>query len=352
MNKIMIRVLRIVILVEVAILLLYGTYAWFSDKANPTITQEDMKVTSAEGLVIKLSPDSEARTTVGLNEILSDFDSFALKQMSSADGINFYTIDFGAGLAHSAPEFVNIPVMDNGLMDQDEYGVIDYNFYLATEDQAKHVYLHKDTNFDGIASDAIRLAITVDDGTDKKVYIFGNTRENAIDGYTTKAVISTGKFSYGNITDDFVSNQLVYAYEDYNGGRGDDDNAPVDLTKILFTIEANSSKNVNVKVWLEGGDVDCDTTISDTLIDALIKFGSANVLRDAPVVSANNSSRTITGLTTEMEYAYTNTSETIWTSGSIPSRITRNSWRRWAPPVWSACSMSLTWAIPSTASSE
>ena len=314
MNKLIRRILSIIVLLNISVIFLYGTYAWFSDKTNPMITQEDMKVTSAEGLVIKLNPDSEARTVVGLNEILSDYDAFALKQMSSADGINFYTIDFGAGLAHSAPQFVNVPVQDNGLINQDEHGIIDYNFYLATEDQAKHVYLHRDTLFDGIASDSIRLAITITEGNEKKVYIFGDTRENAIDGYTTEAVIQTGIFSYNNIDPSFVSDQLVYAYEDYNGGRGTDDNDPIDLTKVLFTMEANSTKLVNVKIWLEGGDIDCDTTISDTLVDALIKFGSANVLRDAPIVSANNSSRTITGLTTEMEYAYTNDSTTVWTS--------------------------------------
>lgn len=314
MNRKITRIFSTIVLINVSIMFLYGTYAWFSDKVNPTITQDNMQVTSAEGLVIKLSPDSEARTIVGLNEILSDFEAFSLKQISSADGIHFYTIDFGAGLAHSAPEFITVPIQENGLIDQEKYGIIDYNFYLATEDQAKHVYLHKDTIFDGIASNSIRLAITVEDASEKKVYIFGDTRENAIDGYTTEAIITPGKFSYGNIADEFISEQVVYAYEDYDGGRGDDDNAPIDLTKVLFTIEANSSKIVNVKIWLEGGDVDCDTTISDTMIDALIKFGSANVLRDAPVLSANNSSRTITGLTIDMEYAYTNTSETIWTS--------------------------------------
>lgn len=314
MNKLIIRFLRIIILLNIAVIFLYSTYAWFSDKTNPIITQDDMKVTSAEGLVIKLSPDSEARTVVGLNEILSDYDEFALKQMSSADGINFYTIDFGAGLAHSAPQFVQVPVQDNGLINQDEYGIIDYNFYLATEDQAKHVYLHRDTTFDGLASNAIRLAFTFVDGNEKKVYIFGDTAENTIDGYTTEAIIQTGTFSYSNIADEFISEQLVYAYTDYDGGRSEDDNDPIDLTKTLFTMEANSTKMVNVKIWLEGGDVDCDTSISDTLIDALIKFGSANVLRDAPIVSANNSSRTIRGLTTDMEYAYTNDSDTVWTS--------------------------------------
>lgn len=319
MDKLIVRILRVIILLNIAIIFLYGTYAWFSDKTNPTITQNDMKVTSAEGLVIKLSPDSEARTVVGLNEILSSFDTFSLKQMSSADGINFYTIDFGAGLAHSAPQFVNIPKQSNGLINQDEYGLIDYNFYLATEDQAKHVYLHKDTIFEGLADEAIRLAITINVGNEQRVYVFGKTRENSIDGYTTKAVIKEGKFSYNNIDSSFTSNQLVYAYEDFDGGRGLDDNDPIDLTKVLFTIEANSSMMVNVKIWLEGGDIDCEPSISDTMINTVIKFGSANVLRDAPILSANNSSRTITGLTTEMEYASTNDASTIWTDVVNPS---------------------------------
>lgn len=314
MKKTITRILSITILLQISIITLYSTYAWFSDKTNPTINQNDMKVTSAEGLVIKLSPDSEARTQVSLNEILSDFDVFSLKQMSSADGINFYTIDFGAGLAHSAPQFVKVPVQSNGLINMDENGIIDYDFYLETEDQAKHIYLHKDTSFNGLASNSIRLAVTVTEGSEKTVYIFGDTRENAIDGYTTKAIVTTGRFSYNNIDPSFTSNQNVYAYEDYNGGRANDDNDPIDLTKVLFTMEANSMKTVNIKIWLEGGDEDCDTTLSDTMVDALIKFGSANVLRDAPILSANNSNRTITGLTTEMEYALTNTSTTIWTS--------------------------------------
>jgi len=319
MKKMIMRILGLLILVQIAIICLYSTYAWFSDKTNPTINQNDMKVTSAEGLVIKLSEDSEARTSVGLNEILSDFETFALKQMSSADGVNFYTIDFGAGLAHSAPQFVKIPVQSNGLINMDENGIIDYDFYLETEEQAKHIYLHKDTNFDGIASNSVRLALTITEGTEKTIYIFGDTRENSIDGFTTEAIVSTGKFSYNNIDPSFTSNQIVYAYEDYNGGRALDDNDPIDLTKVLFTMEANTMKSINVKIWLEGGDVDCDTTLSDTMLDALIKFGSANVLRDAPILSANNSTRTITGLTTEMEYASTNNSTTIWTSVTNPN---------------------------------
>lgn len=174
--------------------------------------------------------------------------------------------------------------------------------------------MHKDTSFTGIASNSVRLAITVTEGNEKSIHIFGDTPENSIDGFTTKAIIKTGTFTYNNIDSSFIANQTVYAYEDYDGGRTEDDNDPIDLTKVLFTMDAGTMKAVNVKIWLEGGDEDCDTSLSDSSLNTIIKFGSANVLRDAPVLSANNSNRTITGLTTEMEYAYTNTSSTIWTS--------------------------------------
>ena len=151
------------------------------------------------------------------------------------------------------------------------------------------------------------------------IFLGGFGVHNFYLGYTTKAIIKKGKFSYNNIDASFTANQTVYAYEDYNGGRGNDDNDPIDLTKILFTMEANSTRTINVKIWLEGGDEDCDTTLANTMVNALIKFGSANVLRDAPILTANNSSRTITGLTTEMEYAYTNTETTIWNSVTNPS---------------------------------
>ena len=88
--------------------------------------------------------------------------------------------------------------------------------------------------------------------------------------------------------------------------------SPIDLSKILLTLDANSSIKINVKVWLEGGDPSCNNTISSTLIDMLLKFGSANVLLDAPNLSANNTKLVINGLTTDMEYSYTNDNLSTW----------------------------------------
>lgn len=307
-------VINIITGIQIIVLLLLVSYGWFSDKSNPSISETNIQVSSAEGLVIKLAPDSEARTSINLSELLSDFDTFELKQMSSANGKDFYTIDFGAGLSNNLPKYVKISEDSvTGTINMESYGCIDYNFYLQTEDFAKHVYFHKDSYITGPAANSIRVAITVED--DDFVKIFGTEPENGVtDDFTTNAVISEGEFEYTNQNNSFVSNQEVHTFTEYNGGRGESDNTSIDLSKALFTIPANKAVKVNVKIWLEGGDSDCDNDIADTAIDTLIRFGSANVLRDAPNVYANNSLRTITNLTTDMEYSLTNDENSTWTT--------------------------------------
>ncbi len=309
----------IITILELVVLGVVASYAWFSDKNSPSISQEQLKVTSAEGLVIKLTEDSSARSNVGLNEIINDYDAFNLKQMSSADGINFYTIDFGAGLAHNLPRFVKIPTDRNNRLPMEEYGCIDYDFFLQTENMPKHVYFHKDSYIAGEASTAVRIEITVTDSLNDIMYIFGTTKEG-ITGfpYTTKAVIKEGEFIYNNIAAEYTDNQRVHTFDEFNGGRGLSDDTSIDLDRILFTIPANTATKVNLKVWLEGGDNECTNTLADTASDILVKFGSANVLPAAPIVSANNSFLTINGLDTTMEYSYTNLASDGWIEVTDP----------------------------------
>ena len=302
-------------ILEICILLSVSSYAWFSDKSSPSINQNNIKVTSSEGLVIKLTPDSDGRTEVDLNEIIGDMDNFELKQMSTTDTTDYYTIDFGEGLTTSNPKFILIPKEDNDHYNSDKWGIIDFDFFLQTEDLAKHIYLHKDTSFTGIASNAIRMAITYSIDGISETLIFGDIKEDGKEfPYTTKAIVKTGEFIYNDIDDTFTDNQNVRLVSEKNGGRQNSDDDPIDLTKVLLTLDANSMTKLNIKVWLEGGDVDCDNTLASTFIDMIVKFGSANVLLDAPNLVANNTLQTITGLTTEMEYAFTNDNATIWTS--------------------------------------
>lgn len=314
-------ILQILIILGLVSLLVATSFAWFADKANPSISETQIKVTTADGLVIKLSPDSTGRTTVSLNQLFTDFNEFQLKQVSSADGASFYKIDFGQGLALQNPSFVLLDTSPEE-MNMIEYGFINYDFYLATEEYAKHVYMHNETGFSGIASNAMRISITMTDSNEHLLcnFIFGTTAENGIyDPQTTHAITSAGTFEYGSIPSSMYGTQIVRTFAEKNGGRGTSDDAPIDLNKILATIPAQTTVKMNIKIWLEGGDVDCTNSIASSLLDVMLKFGSANVLLTAPTLSANRATNTITGLTTDMEWATTNTGTTIWTPVTNPN---------------------------------
>ena len=143
--------------------------------------------------------------------------------------------------------------------------------------------------------------------------IFRKTDENGIsDAYTTNAIIKAGSFKFGNISSDFYTTQLVRLFSERNGGRGSDDNASIDTDKILFTIPANTRVPINLKIWLEGGDIDCTNALASTYLNVLFKFGSANELLPAPTLTLNNNG-SIKGLDTTMEWSYTNDENSVWT---------------------------------------
>src|SRR5574344_1790883 len=182
-------------------------------------------------------------------------------------------------------------------------------------DKLPHVYIHKDTSITGAAYDALRVAITYPvSTTTNSTIIFGKTAENGItDPYTTKAIITEGAFTYGNIPSNYYTNQLVRTFDNKNGGRATSDTTIIDTNKILFTIPANTRMLVNLKIWLEGGDTECTNSIASTYLDVLFEYGCANELSAAPDVSGVSSNHTITGLTTAMEWSTVNDNSATWT---------------------------------------
>lgn len=313
---------RIILIIQIILILIVFSYAWFSDKSNPSIEASQMQISAAEGLVIILDEDSSFRTTVDLATILSDTEYFLLKQVSSIDGINYFRVDYGQGLTKQDPAYVSIPYQASGAIDMNTYGMIDYDFFLQTADIDKYVYLHKDTGFTGTGEDALRFNITFHLQSGSTSFMFGNTKEDGSPSYPylTKAVYNSGVFTYGTNPSSLVGNQNVYVYSDKDGGRSLSDDVTPDINKMLIMIPKDTRLRVNIKIWLEGGDPECVAQIGGNTVQGMIKLGSVDVRNPAPNVTAG-SGGTITGLTTAMEYyAGTDLLNAVWTSVSNPNQ--------------------------------
>lgn len=309
------KILAVITIAQIIILLTVSSYAWFAERINPSIEESSIQVAAADGLLIKLAPDSETRLVASLNEIFSDYSLFELNQVSSANAVDFFKVDFGEGLSQGDPYFVAVPFEEDGTLNMIEHGFISYDFYLQAEQYAKHVYIHRDTFISGPGSNALRIAITI--GED--IYIFGNRPENGIsDPYVTEAVIQDGQFDFADIDPSFVTNQRVYGFDEKGGGRELSDDDPLDEGKTLVIVPAEEHVVINVKIWLEGGDPDCTNTIASTLLDVMLMFGSANVLPAAPNVHANNTNMTIVNLTTDMEYSMIAEPSAVWIDVTDP----------------------------------
>ena len=120
-------IFKIVFLMGLTVAFVATSYSWFAEKSNPSISESQIKVAAAEGLVIKLQADSAGRTNVNLNTIISDFEEFELKQVSSASALDFYTIDFGEGLTMSNPKYVLLPPVNNSDEQMVANGYVDYD---------------------------------------------------------------------------------------------------------------------------------------------------------------------------------------------------------------------------------
>ena len=61
---------------------------------------------------------------------------------------------------------------------------------------------------------------------------------------------------------------------DYNGYDDVNGNKVQNHAKCLFSISNTEMKSVNIRIWLEGEDLYCTESISDSKIDLMIKFAA------------------------------------------------------------------------------
>lgn len=280
----------------IIILLIVFSYSWVARNWTPSLSEDQISIASTGALLIGLSDDS-TYNSVSLNQIVG-VDSFTFKQVSSVDGKTFHTVNFVPALQNKPPVFTDDDVKGR---------YIDVNFYLKSQvsndnalNKSKYVFIHPDTEIVDTEtgqeiSKAIRMAITIDGVNNNNPFILGRTDDgiNTID-YTTWAAKSDAqdKPLYVDYPTNLAYNpdatalQTVYSLHYFNGGRTtyDNDDNPeddydftIDTSRVLLTIAPGEIRQVNLRIWLEGGDEHCIDGIAGKSFSIVLKFDSVEI---------------------------------------------------------------------------
>lgn len=263
------------------ILLVATSYAWISRTWTPSITADKMEISTAGALVISLvsdadyNADPQSFNTIKLNDLLdknSDFVNF--KQVSSSDGKVFHAVDFSPLLNKKSPTFTSENVKGR---------YIDVTFYLKIQaaPNQKDIYLHPDSIISDIkngsgASDAMRIAITINDGT---TYILHSNKTVEYKDIYAAQVNANGKNLYAKVDaagNPVSQNNTIYNLDAVEQVRSRSIQYFIN-NPLVRVSNADSTTKVNLKIWLEGGDENCVQSIAGEAIKLLLKFEAKDV---------------------------------------------------------------------------
>lgn len=291
-------------IIWILVMLGVTSYSWISRTWTPSITEDQISISTTGALVISLVSDDEYNAnsakynTVNLNTLLGDdtfVDNFSFKQVSSVDGKTFHTVDFSPLLVGKSPVFTNENVKER---------YIDITFYLQIQESgdsslqySKYIFIHPDTQISDVnsgsnASKAIRIALTINDG-DPIILCNAGSRTTIkstqaaytdANGKTVYKVDSNGAAVNDNngkpiYNTDAVGTVTARDLHYYNGGRtsGTGYNFTVNPELMLVEVGSGSTTKINVKVWLEGGDENCVEQIAGEAIKLVLKFDSIDI---------------------------------------------------------------------------
>jgi len=301
--------------------LTYVSYSWIKREWTPNIKQEGIKIVAGDSLTFifedengsNVEIDSQGKT---VNELLGMTD-FTLKSVSnfSGESNDFFRLQYSTkGEKYALFDHLSrIEDAGNYIDDDVAYremgkanGYIEMKFTVQVPETAsasvvKGIFLHEDsllanganTNLDSLGGVnpilALRMSVTV--------------HEYYPEGYTVrdKTVIFAADERAG-VLHEAVTNELTQGdkyladggtmYTWINGVPTDERNAELiktgdNLLKLsermpasgtpLFTMTGGESKEITVRIWLEGEDPDCLNAISGQEIDLMLKFCARTV---------------------------------------------------------------------------
>lgn len=307
------RALSAILAVWLCIMLVAFTYTWVSRNWTPSIKSDEINIASSGALVISILSDTSAvHEAVSLNDVvgISVDDSFTFKQVSSQDGVNFFWKDFSPTVNGEDPAvFYKI-----GSTDLHRKDYIDTRFCLKLDDslqESKYIFIHPETVINYIKENiddpdlkrAIRISLTYEKDivtenstqTITETIILADLEDNnsVVNAYDNSSVNSAYMAVMNDADgktereDSALGYQVVYGLQYFNCGRISFDaedpfnesnyNFKRDESRALFTLNPGEQKWINLRIWLEGQDVNCVEAIAGKTFNMVLKFDSAFV---------------------------------------------------------------------------
>ena len=282
------RIVRPMAIALVLIILLsYATYAWLKRDWSPEILQSDMRIIAGSGLTFQFE-DGDNIDSANINDLLG-LETIELKSVSSCSGKSedFFALEYGlAGdVLKKLDPAKHLDAKEIAALKNEEgkytllgkkYGYVDLTFtvsadvnnmseqsvYLGNSSKIAIKEVHEDSTHNPLY--AMRVSITVDGDT--HVFL------PSADGISPVRENHTG---------------IINSYDDGKGYTADGI-SPEDAQKqsteaeifnsffkdktALFKIAPGEQKKVNVCIWLEGVDEDCQDDVAGSALDLLIEF--------------------------------------------------------------------------------
>ena len=303
------RGLSIFLAVWLCVMLVAFTYTWVSRNWTPSIQMDDVNVQSSGALVISLLGDhTDANSKVILNDVvgLGVNKSFTFRQVSSQDGINFFWKDFTPTVDGVSPAILKKIDTNNNDPHMNDY--VDVRFCLkldGTLEEPKYVFIHPDSfiKYDNLNQSAdlekaIRISLTYEKTkeSDAGVIIEENTvilanlgSEEANKGVLTTEYTGVMVDANGKMDNDptSVGYQTVYGLQYFDCGRPvfdfSDPNGDGNYyfttngERALFKLAPGELIWIDMRIWLEGEDLNCNESIAGESFDLFLKFDSVFV---------------------------------------------------------------------------
>ncbi len=311
------KAIRPIVMIAIMIVIFtYASYSWIRREWTPYIEQEKIMITTGGSLMFQFGEENTSGKTI--NDILgasfNDFKFHPVSNITGETGDFFTVVTQGAEgeeyYQHLDPnDYTTATIMGNA------NGYLEFDFTLyAPEDETnnlRYVYLEeayirdsKENESDPESKEyaqAIRVSITCKDHT----IIFADTNEawntdgnkkyldktavtNATDPTDAKKYIMDGQDFYRETYDEdnnlvlvertnwddtydpetkIVRSTRVEHFSNYDGKNSDPNRA-------LFNISGTEPVKITIRIWVEGTDPACQSSIAGGEIDLLLKFSS------------------------------------------------------------------------------